>query len=50
MKATIPILDSIRLVADYYLVGPWPEVVKGPLPEIFKAGKRYAVAIIALED
>ena len=43
-------LALIRKNAVYFVVGPWPAIVQAQLPEAMNLGKRYAVAIIPVED
>ena len=43
------VVGIVREHADYFLVGTWPYVVAASLPNIFTHGKKYAVAIIAVE-
>lgn len=43
-------LKILRQAAVYFVAGEWPAIVQSQLPEVFKPGKRYAVAIVELED
>lgn len=41
--------DSLRMHADYFVVGVWPDIIQQPLPDVFTAGKRYIMCIVVDE-
>lgn len=43
-------LKILRQAAVYFVAGEWPAIVQAEIPQTFKAGKRYAVAIVELDD
>ena len=43
-------IGEIKAIATYCAVGIWPDVCMTQLPEIFKNGSKYCVAIIAEDN
>lgn len=44
-------LKILRQAAVYFVAGEWPAIIQSQLPEgCFKDGKKYAMAILELED